>query len=567
MAPLTLPAVRAWQPGALTGAAQATSTTSSALDDHMLDITRAVNTAQQTWLGDGASAAYARTQAIVTAGNRTSTALVSFGDVLTSAGNDLAAAKEAVLAAVDAAQAAGCQVSDDGTVRAPVLAAPPPGASGEDTARREATASSAAQQHAAAISAALDAAARADTDWATKIAAAAEEVRDIAGRPVVAGDTSGVSPAVAAILNGTGSLPSDPQALHDFWDDLSPQDKEALYAADPNLGNRDGIPVTDRDHVNRRHLVDLQANAQTTLDDVKSQHPEWASGPPSRVGMSMEDLMVQESAYDVWHDDLVAAQSSVDGLNAVEAALVPDPDGSSPPRFLMGVDNVDRAVIASNNPDLANNVTTSVPGTGTNLPGMVGGVGRSELMLAEARYADPTASTSVVTWFGYDAPPELPDATGSSYADNGAGDLRSFQDGLRVTHDGAPSNNVLLGHSYGTTVVGTAASGDTPMPVDDVVLVASPGAGVDTVDDFNLTGVPHDENGSHVFATAALGDPVPLFGGTGLLGPNPDGYLFGATRFSSDPDNPATAHSSYWDKGSSGLVNMGRIIVGKAPAS
>ena len=562
---LTLPAVRAWQPGALMGAAQATTVTSSAVDDHMLDITRSMDTAVQGWQGDGAVAAYARIQRIVTAGNRTSTAMVTFADVLASAANQLAAAREAVLDAVDAARSAGCQVDDDGTVHAPPMAAPPPGASGEATARRDAAGASAAQQHAAAICAALDAAARADTDCATRIAAAAQDVRDIAGRPVVAGNTEGLSPAVAAILNGTGQLPGDPRALHDLWDTLSPQDKEALYAADPTIGNRDGIPVADRDHFNRRHLVDLQTNAQTTLADVRNAHPEWASGPPARVGMGMEDQMTQQQGYDLWHSDLTNAQSAVDGYRSVQGTLVPNPDGSRPPRFLMGVDATDRAVIASNNPDTANNVTTYVPGTGTNLSGMAGGVERSERMLDEARRADPNASTSVVTWYGYDAPPELLNATQDSYADHAAGDLRSFQEGLRVTHDGAPSHNVLLGHSYGTTVVGTAASGPTPMPVDDLVLVASPGAGVEGVRDFNLTGVPPEENGTHVFATAALGDPVPLFTATGMLGPNPDGPLFGSTTFPSDPGNPTTAHSSYFDKGSTGLRNMGRIIAGRAP--
>ena len=210
---LTLPAVRAWQPGALMGAAQATTVTSSAVDDHMLDITRSMDTAVQGWQGDGAVAAYARIQRIVTAGNRTSTAMVTFADVLASAANQLAAAREAVLDAVDAARSAGCQVDDDGTVHAPPMAAPPPGASGEATARRDAAGASAAQQHAAVICAAQDAAARADTDCATRIAAA-QDVRDIAGRPVVAGNTEGLSPAVAAsYLKGEGSAAFDSDAV------------------------------------------------------------------------------------------------------------------------------------------------------------------------------------------------------------------------------------------------------------------------------------------------------------------------------------------------------------------
>ena len=58
---------------------------------------------------------------------------------------------------------------------------------------------------------------------------------------------------------------------------------------------------------------------------------------------------------------------------------------------------------------------------------------------------------------------------------------------------------------------------------------------------------------------------MPLFTATGMLGPNPDGPLFGATTFPSDPGNPTTAHSSYFDARSTGLVTMGRIIAGLAP--
>ena len=171
-------------------------------------------------------------------------------------------------------------------------------------------------------------------------------------------------------------------------------------------------------------------------------------------------------------------------------------------------------------------------------------------------------TTSVITWFGYDTPADLFDATDVKYADRGAPSLENFQEGLRVTHDGPPSHNVVVGHSCGTTVVGTAATESTPLPVDDVILVASPGANADGVGDFNLAGVPHDQNGSHVYATAALGDPVPLYSGTGDFGPNPDGPRYGSTTFHSDACAPWEAHSSYWDPGSSSLINMGLIISG-----
>ncbi|MCZ4567336.1 MULTISPECIES: alpha/beta hydrolase [Rhodococcus] len=45
-------------------------------------------------------------------------------------------------------------------------------------------------------------------------------------------------------------------------------------------------------------------------------------------------------------------------------------------------------------------------------------------------------STSVTTWYGYDAPQSIPQAGLDGYADGGAGSLDRFQDGLRASHDG-----------------------------------------------------------------------------------------------------------------------------------
>ena len=150
----------------------------------------------------------------------------------------------------------------------------------------------------------------------------------------------------------------------------------------------------------------------------------------------------------------------------------------------MGSDPSDRAIIASRNPDIAENVAASVPGTGTSLKGMEGGVQRSEALMTQAEKS------------------------------SGASSLENLQEGLRVTHDGPPSHNVVAGHSDGTTVVGTAATESAPLPVDDVILVASPGANADGVGDVNLGGVPGE------------------------------------------------AHRSYWDPADSSLTNMGLIISG-----
>ncbi|WP_235079630.1 alpha/beta hydrolase [Amycolatopsis orientalis] len=71
---------------------------------------------------------------------------------------------------------------------------------------------------------------------------------------------------------------------------------------------------------------------------------------------------------------------------------------------------------------------------------------------------------------------------------------------MRASHEGSPSANTLLGHSYGTTLVGHAAS-STHLPVDNIVLVASPGVGVDHAAQLNI---PPD----HVYSTTAEHDLI-----------------------------------------------------------
>ncbi|MFF3570060.1 alpha/beta hydrolase [Nocardia jiangxiensis] len=95
--------------------------------------------------------------------------------------------------------------------------------------------------------------------------------------------------------------------------------------------------------------------------------------------------------------------------------------------------------------------------------------------------------------------------------------LKSFQNGLRASHVGAPSYNTVVGHSYGTTVIGDAAGHDQlhpddppssrgPLNADNVVFVASPGSTVDHAGDLHLTGVPQDQVPQHVWSTRAKGD-------------------------------------------------------------
>jgi hypothetical protein len=128
----------------------------------------------------------------------------------------------------------------------------------------------------------------------------------------------------------------------------------------------------------------------------------------------------------------------------------------------------------------------------------------------------------------------------------------------------------VIGHSYGSTVIGQTAATEG-LDADDVVFVGSPGVGVDNVADLNM---PADD----VHATVAEHDiiqatnmGIPGFG-TDVHGPDPAGRGFGANVFESDPGTKGSdyagglsgeAHSQYWADGNKALKNMGKIIAGE----
>lgn len=194
-------------------------------------------------------------------------------------------------------------------------------------------------------------------------------------------------------------------------------------------------------------------------------------------------------------------------------------------------------------------------------------------MLASAAVAG-SPSTSVITWVGYDAPPGFVDAASEDYAEGAKKDLDRFQDGLRATHEGVPSHNTIVGHSYGSTVIGHTAR-DEGINADELVFVGSPGVGVNNAAQLNF---PTD----HVHATVAEHDIIHLSNIESvdhesgkahdpIHDRDPTRQGFGAHVFGSDPGTPGSwyerylsreAHSQYWEENNSSLDNMGRIIAG-----
>ncbi|MGB3485288.1 MAG: alpha/beta hydrolase [Mycobacterium sp.] len=381
---------------------------------------------------------------------------------------------------------------------------------------------------------------------------------DMAGGSVPIPESPHASdPDVQAALEG-GPLPEDPQEFNDFWDKLTDEQKELLYEQNPFIGNSDGMPFDDRHLFNERHLTELQQATQTELDRLRAAHPDWAGG---------EAPFRSTPEWQTWKPQWDAANKASNEYAQVRKAL-DSSDGI--PRFLGVLDDQGRAAVSLNNPDDATRSATFVPGTGQDLGRFEFSADKSKLMYQATLNADRSlqpGDVSVATWMGYDRPMEVWNAASPNYAHNGAGTLQSFQDGLRASHDnvtaGGDSINTVIGHSYGSTIMGAAAL-DGQLDANNVVAVGSPGVLTDHASNLNLP------DGAHVFATRAENDIIGAVTGA-TLGPDPMSGKFGAIPFEAAPGETwpfglpsVDAHSSYWDNmNNPALINMGRIIAGR----
>jgi hypothetical protein len=363
--------------------------------------------------------------------------------------------------------------------------------------------------------------------------------------------------------------PDDPKEFYDWWHSLSPAEKDRVYSNDHDIGNHPGMPWDPsdpadpnnfhlgKDHYNRLHLPELEQQTQADVD--RMQH-------------SLDELMADRNADDgaiyALQSQLAAVKNHLQGYKAVDAELN-STDG--PRRYLGQLDEFGRGAIALNNPDTATHNAILVPGTGQDLTTIGGADGKALRMYNAALQADRSLGpqdVAVTTWMGYDRPMSLDHADFPDPARAGAADLDAFEAGQRASHVGNPSIDTVIGHSYGSTVLGAAASGGHQLDANDVIAVGSPGMLVDHAGDLSLA------PGGHVYAMRAQNDIIGLAGGTTqwTLGPEPDKPGFGAIDLQADPGPtgpfglPSTdAHSSYWGLGNTALLNMGSIIAGTPP--
>ncbi|XEC31641.1 hypothetical protein JAO84_13150 [Streptomyces fradiae] len=325
-----------------------------------------------------------------------------------------------------------------------------------------------AQDIADAIGSALSEARTIDGQYA----AAVRRLKAEQGLDVTENTWADVSKDAGAVHGAAGDVYKDdiplgqsPAERKEWWNGLSEEDKIAYLAAYPDtIGNLDGIPAVARDEANRTYLPQLMGKLADQGDE--------------------------------------ASMTKLDGLRGIQDKLNA---GSQPPMFLLGVGDQGngRAIVSFGNPDTATNVSAYVPGLGTKLDGSFAGgtVKRAYDTAVGAQKLDPSSAS--IVWLGYDAPQDI-DVMSEDDARNGAPAYSSFMEGLSATNDhGDAAHITAIGHSYGSLTVGQATQlheGGIP-GVDDIILVGSPGVGVDKATDLGV-------DPGHVFVGAADNDVV-----------------------------------------------------------
>ena len=420
-------------------------------------------------------------------------------------------------------------------------------------------------------------------------------------------------------------VPEDPKQFHDFWERLTPDERDAFYQRDHKIANHDGMPAVDRDYYNRQSLagqLSAAQAAQARVDALKGEHPDWAAGkniPPAfgRWAAESPDL----AKYRAWQREYSAAQDGakyLPDLTEVNKALENKPD-----RKLLLLDTESgrqaRAAIAVGDPDTADHVSVTAPGLNTTVHGAIAGMAdeaqhvrqEAQTQLDFAKRSNETVAA--IAWIGYD-PPQVPgfDNIGGSLsgawevghddvAKAGAQNLARFYDGLNAAHSG-PMDLTAIGHSYGSLTTGLALQVPGDHGVSNAIFYGSPGIEATTPQQLGL-------QSGHVFTMETPDDPIqkvydlpPVahavapflppglrevamatlggldLSGAGQFGPNPatnPNFTHLATGQTTVPDGrtfgAASGHSDYprWDSSHNQLYttgyNIAAVVAGTTP--
>ncbi|MDG4666569.1 alpha/beta hydrolase [Mycobacterium sp. 236(2023)] len=475
----TVSLAQQWRPEALLTLARDWDAAARRLRGRVDDAVADADRSHDYWTGTAADAARESTRLISSDAALVARRLVVASVAARDGSVQMVAARDEVLAGVDAALRDGFAVADDGSVTVAAAASPllVVLAGGDDAVADEMRGVRAAELGVRIVDA-LDRLEAADLDAAHDITAAL---------------TEGDSPAPRAATVPAGAWPVEAVDVVDAWPAMSqdriatqisamtPDQRSRLIADFPRqVGNTDGIPWDMRMAANRINIA-AAILAETGTD------------PVSRRRIAFYRSLLGE---------------------------VDDPAGRGRiPRQIVAFDPARASLVEVNgNLAAARSVAVLVPGVNTTIEGSATTTATARRFVSGSR-----GEVAVITYLGgpfpqVRAPAAVLHAADAQYAVDMAPRLVAFSEDVdRRVADGVPVT--VIGHSYGGSIVGTAET--MGLTSDRTLFVAAAGAGVG-VDD---PGDWHNRNPDVLrFSMTAPGDFIELVQGIpgGPHGADPD---------------------------------------------
>ena len=377
-----------------------------------------------------------------------------------------------------------------------------------------------------------------------------------------------------------------PEERAKYWSQQSEAQKRHLCDKYPDLiGNADGVEGWARDRANRNRLPGLKKEAEDNVSTyTELLKSPWIDGNTRAYYLSeLDKAETAVKAYAAVQEQLdkgISLEDYQHGKKGDPVSLLTLQNDGGRVKAAMGQGDVDHA----------KNVATFVPGIGTTVEGSMGDYMRQTKNLRSAAMAQGNLSASdvaTVAWLGYDAPGKadlnqpqnIPGIISPFLAKAGSDRLAGFMNGMQASRDygAGDAHMTLVGHSYGSSTSGMAATKVKYGVIDDLVLCGSPGMGTYDAKNYHI-----DQN--HLWVSGVpKGDSVQGMGAirggiVGSLGKNPMDSDSGFSHLSDDAtgspkynkDAPASKpfnfnfdnHSIYLEDGTETLQDIGRVVAG-----
>ena len=379
-----------------------------------------------------------------------------------------------------------------------------------------------------------------------------------------------------------------PEERAKYWSEQSYEQKQYLADHYPQLiGNADGVEAWARDRANRINLREEKLKTEKLVQHLEAvMRDRIQYSYPGDV----HDPTLDQHDGGLLSAKLSRAKRDLEAYNKIESALangIPLEEYQHGNRkrdclSLLTLQNDGRrvkAAVAQGDVDHAKHIATFVPGIGTTVEDELHNYLRQTENLRQAAATQGNMSTSdvaTIAWLGYDAPGKanlenLGDITSPKLAQAGSDRLAGFMTGMHASrqYGAGDAHMTLVGHSYGSTTSGMAATKVKSGIIDDLVLFGSPGMGTFNSNDYHVdeahrwvSGVPKGDS------VQGLGGILRRKIGRFGLGKNPMDADSGFTHLSDD----ATGYEGYdhnappSNPGIYALDTIGRFLTGMRPS-